>query len=237
MAADDPRTTGRSRDSAISATLEALRRRDRPHGQGGSGDATEASIMTATERLLATTPLHQLSVTDIVREAKISRGTFYFWFSSKFAVVIALLAEAMDEMYDASLPIMSHPEGASYDDALRTGVRAAAEVWERHRFVLRAAVQHWHNDREIRTVLFDIVDWLSTALGELISRGRAEGAMGPGPPANELAATLIWSSQYCLYIADLQDDQPDAYNTTTETLAWLWTKTLAPGAEFARGEG
>ena len=221
----------------LSATLEALRRRDRPHGQGGSGDATEAAIMAATERLLATTPLHELSVTEIVRAAKISRGTFYFWFSSKFAVVIALLAEAMDEMYDASLPIMSHPEGTSYDDALRTGVRAAAEVWERHRFVLRAAVQHWHNDPEIRTVLFEMVDWLSTALAELISRGRAEGAMGPGPPAKELAATLIWSSQYCLYIADLQDDQPDAHNTATETLSWIWTKTLASEPNSARGEG
>jgi AcrR family transcriptional regulator len=189
------------------------------------------------ERSLATTPLHELSVTDIVREAKISRGTFYFWFSSKFAVVMALLAEAMVEMYDAALPIMSHPDGASYDEALRSGVRAAAGVWERHRFVLRAAVQHWHNDRDIRTVLFEIVDWLSSGLGELISRGRAEGAMEPGPPARELAATLIWSSQYCLYIADLQDDQPNAFITTTETLSWLWTRALAPSAELARGEG
>jgi hypothetical protein len=43
--------------------------------------------------------------------------------------------------------------------------------------------------------------------------------------------------QYCLYIADLQGDQPDARNTTTETLPWLWTKTLAPGAQFERGDG
>jgi AcrR family transcriptional regulator len=213
-------------DSAISATLETLRRRDRPHGQGGSGDATEASIMAATERLLATTPLGKLSVTDIVREAKISRGTFYFWFSSKFAVVIALLAESMDEMYEASLPIMSHPDGESYDEALRTGVQAAAEVWERHRFVLRAAVQHWHNDADIRTVLFELVDWQSTALAEVIERGRAEGAIAPGPPAKELAATLIWSSQYCLYIAGLQDDRA-AHDTTTDTLSWLWTKALS----------
>jgi hypothetical protein len=61
--------------------------------------------------------------------------------------------------------------------------------------------------------------------------------MGSGPQASELAATLIWSSQYCLYIADLQDDQPDVHNTTTETLSWLWTKTLAPSAQFERGDG
>ena len=207
----------------ISVTLEALRRRDRPHGQGGSGDTTETAIMAATNRLLATTPLNELSVSDIVREARISRGTFYFWFSSKFAVVIALLAEAMDEMYDAALPIMSHPDGTSYDDAFRRGVGAAAEVWERHRFVLRATIQHWHNDKDIRTVLFEIVDWLSTALGAVIDRGRAEGAIGPGPSAKQLAATLIWSAQYCLYIGDLQDE----HAAVTDTLSWIWTKALS----------
>jgi hypothetical protein len=47
----------------------------------------------------------------------------------------------MDETCAAALPIMSRPEDP-YDDAFCTGVRAAAEVWERHRLVLRAAVQH-----------------------------------------------------------------------------------------------
>jgi hypothetical protein len=106
----------------------------------------------------------------------------------------------MDEKCDAALPIMSHPED-TYDDAFCTGVRAD--------------VQHWHNDRDIRTVLFAIVDWLSTALGELTRRGRAEGAMGPGPQASELAAP----------------------NTTTETLSWLRTKTPAPDVQFERGDG
>jgi hypothetical protein len=38
------------------------------------------------------------------------------------------------------------------DDAFCTGVRAAAEVWARHRFVLRAAVPHWQNDWGARGV-------------------------------------------------------------------------------------
>ncbi len=51
----------------------------------------------------------------------------------------------MDETRAAALPIMSRPEDP-YDDAFCTGVRAAAEVWEHLRFVLRAAVLHWQDD-------------------------------------------------------------------------------------------
>ena len=44
----------------------------------------------------------------------------------------------MDETCAAAWPIMSRPEDP-YDDGFCTGVLAVAEVWERHRFVLRAA--------------------------------------------------------------------------------------------------
>ena len=43
--------------------------------------------MSATERLLADVPLHQLSVEQILAEAGVSRRTFYVYFGSKFAVV------------------------------------------------------------------------------------------------------------------------------------------------------
>jgi hypothetical protein len=31
------------------------------------------------------------------------------------------------------------------------------------------------------------------------------------------------------------DQKCDAHITTTETLSWPWTKTMAPGAQFGRG--
>jgi len=65
---------------------------------------------------------------------------------------------------------------------------------ERHRFVLRATIQHWPNDKDMRTVLFELVDWVNTALGAVIDRGQPEGAIGSGPAAQQLAATLIWSA-------------------------------------------
>jgi hypothetical protein len=132
----------------------------------------------------------------------------------------------MDEMSAAAIPVMDQVQSNSYENALRAGVEAGAEVWDRHRFVLRAAMQHWHNYPDLRTVLFELVDWLSDLLGQTIERGRTEHVISAGPPAKQLAATLIWSSQYCLYIAGLQDDVTVAQAETTDTLSWIWTRAL-----------
>ena len=182
--------------------------------------------MAATERLLTSHALHDLTVADIVREAKISRGTFYFWFSSKLAVVNALVGQAMQEMMDVFEPVLAAEPGTVPD--LRKGVEASARVWINHRYALRAAMQHWHTDPELQRVLFEIIAWMSEKVGDSIEAGRAEGLLPPGPPGRQLAATTIWSSQYCLYIAGLHDGDPNmaSENDILETLVWTWTTAL-----------
>src|SRR4051794_20816602 len=101
---------------------EAARRADRPRGHRGSSDA-EATIFAATERLLATVPLHDVTVADIIREAGVSRATFYFYFSSKFAVVAALLASVMNEIFE-SVRVEREP-GDDPETALRKGLENA----------------------------------------------------------------------------------------------------------------
>ena len=49
-------------------------------------------------------PLHDISVADIIEQAKVARATFYFYFSSKYAVVAGLLVQIMDEIYDVVEP-------------------------------------------------------------------------------------------------------------------------------------
>ena len=72
--------------------LAATRRRDRPRVHGGNSD-TEQAIFAATEELLEQVPLQDLSVAQIIERAGVSRATFYFYFSSKYAVVTGLLAQ------------------------------------------------------------------------------------------------------------------------------------------------
>src|SRR5690349_3276456 len=62
-----------------------------------SGDERERAILQTAERLLEERPLREISVDDLARGAGISRPTFYFYFASKEAVLLALLDRLVEE--------------------------------------------------------------------------------------------------------------------------------------------
>src|ERR1700757_1430011 len=138
--------------------LSAARQSDRPRAHAGSS-ATEQAVFTATEELLDEVPLQDLSVAQIISRAGVSRATFYFYFSSKYAVVSGLLARVMDEIYDVMQPFVRRQGSGSAVavEPLRESLTAAAEVWCAHRAPLRAVMEHWHAVPELRTLWLDVV--------------------------------------------------------------------------------
>ena len=62
-----------------------------------TGDDREHAILVTAERLLEERALHEISVDDLARGAGISRPTFYFYFSSKEAVLLTLLDRMVEE--------------------------------------------------------------------------------------------------------------------------------------------
>src|SRR5687768_6132105 len=62
-----------------------------------TGDERERAILVTAERLLEERALHEISVDDLARGAGISRPTFYFYFSSKEAVLLTLLDRMVEE--------------------------------------------------------------------------------------------------------------------------------------------
>src|SRR4249919_2505391 len=62
-----------------------------------TGDDREQAILATAERLLEERSLHEISVDDLARGAGISRPTFYFYFPSKDAVLLALMDRMVEE--------------------------------------------------------------------------------------------------------------------------------------------
>src|SRR5207245_10784385 len=62
-----------------------------------SGDERARAILQTAERLLGERPLRDISVDDLARGAGISRPTFYFYFASKEAVLLALMDRLVEE--------------------------------------------------------------------------------------------------------------------------------------------
>jgi len=214
--------------------LVATRSGDRPRAHGGSSD-TELAILEATERLLADVPLHDLSVAQIIQAAGISRATFYFYFSSKFAVVSGLLARVMEGIFEVVQPFVRRDESVAPDQALRDSLEASIGLWASHRPALRAIHEHWNTTDELRGLWTSVVSRFTDAVADEIERERKAGLAPPGPDAHQIAATLLWGTERCLYVAGLGVDPnlPDETHTLEPLLA-LWSGALYGGAGAPR---
>ena len=184
--------------------LEATRRADRPRTRDGSSEIEE-QIFAATEELLADVGLGDLGVSEICRRAGVARGTFYFYFSSKHAVVAGLLARVMDEIFVGMTPFAggTRTGDVAPAQALEAGLRAGWTVWTEHRLLLRATSEHWAQVPEIRELWMSVMERFTDAIAGEIERERAAGMAPPGIESRRLASLLLWSAERHAYVAGL----------------------------------
>jgi TetR/AcrR family transcriptional regulator, ethionamide resistance regulator len=198
---------------------------DRPRKHTGGSEA-EHAILDATERLLGQTSLHELSVAQIIESAGISRATFYFYFSSKFAVLTALVERAIAEILSVSRQVLDRTAGLPTAAAMRQRIEASAGIWDANRAVLQATVENWNSIPELRVVWLRALDGLTDALAAEIDRERARGRAPAGAASRALASTLVWTTERCLYVAALSDGTDlDA----VEALTAIWLGAMYGG--------
>ncbi|MGE4425420.1 MAG: TetR/AcrR family transcriptional regulator [Solirubrobacteraceae bacterium] len=200
-----------------------------PSGPPGPASSTklEESIFAATERLMQEEAFGDLSVAQILREAEVSRATFYYYFSSKFSVLVGLLDRAMEDVFSTVQPFLERPAEEEPRAALERSLRAVTEAWRRHRLVLQATNHHWHAVPELRALWLQIVERFVVAGAEEIEREREAGLLRAGPSGRELAAALFWGTERVLYIAGLGVESAFADESSThEALVSMWVGTL-----------
>jgi AcrR family transcriptional regulator len=231
VAPSDSNTGGARRRAALDASpLAATRAGDRPRAHGGTSEV-ELAVFVATERLLADVPLHDLSVADIIAEAGISRATFYFYFSSKYAVVSGLLARVMGEIYEVVQQFVQRPADVEPQAALRNSLQAAIALWASHRPALRAIHEHWNATDELRSLWTSVVEQFTLAVAAELDRERKARLAPPGSDSKALAAALLWGTERCLYVAGLGVDARLPTETETlEPLMAIWTGAMYGGA-------
>jgi AcrR family transcriptional regulator len=193
----------------------------RPRARDGSTNA-EQQIFAATERLLAKVAARDLSVAQILEEAKISRGTFYHYFSSKWEVIIALATTVMEDIH-GWIELFSGGGEEPRDEALRRAIEEGARIWGEHRAVLRAIVEHWREVPELRKMWLRLMERYIVEIAEEIDRDRNAGLAPPGPDSRVLAGALMWSTANTLYIAGLDEaDSLPSEEAVLDSLFRLW---------------
>lgn len=168
--------------------------------------ATRQAIIDAAEKLWSERGFDAVSVDEICQEARVAKGTFYFYFPRKEHLLVilrydrltpregefeALLASALSTAEICSALVIDIGKRASaMDKALVT--RAVEESLRRHREVGKLE----GGDRYLRTFFRPIFE-----------RGQMRGEVDPSWDANVLAGTLGWAVLQAIF-GWAQDHKP-----------------------------
>jgi TetR/AcrR family transcriptional regulator, ethionamide resistance regulator len=197
------------------------RRADPP--TGAASDLREA-ILVATARLLADHSFADLAVSDILNSAGVSRGSFYFYFDSKQAVLGELVRRAVAQGHAAAAPWLANP--ADPVTALRAGITAGAELWQASAPVLRAIVENWRTDPRLTALWLEQMQTFTDATIAQISADPRARQRLTGQNIAAVASALTWLGERLYYLAATGTPPFDNQDTLVNTLLHFWTSAL-----------
>lgn len=182
------------------------------------------TILAATAGLLAERSFTDLAVSDILRTAVVSRGSFYFYFDSKQAVLAELVRRAVGRGHTAAEPWLASP--ADPIAALRAGITAGAELWQASAPVLRAIVENWHADPRLTELWLEQMRTFTDAtIAQIAADPRATRNLA-GQDIAAVASALTWLGERLYYLAATGTPPFDNTDTLVSTLLHIWTSTL-----------
>jgi TetR/AcrR family transcriptional regulator, ethionamide resistance regulator len=211
------RTTG-----ATGPARRQQARRARPAG-GESPDLREA-ILSATASLLADKQFGELAVSDILRTAGVSRGSFYFYFDSKQDVLAELVRRAVAQGHAAASPWLARP--VDKIAALRAGTAAGAALWQANAPVLRAIVENWRTDPRLTDLWCQQMQTFADAALDQVSGDDDVIERLGGVDIAAVVSSLTWLSERLYYLAAVRTPPFDNQDTLVETLVRIWAATL-----------
>jgi TetR/AcrR family transcriptional regulator, ethionamide resistance regulator len=195
--------------------------------------APEIAVFAATEQLLATQPLHEISVEAILDRSGISRAAFYYYFSSKYDVVANLAAAALEEIIH-HLDAWTGDHDASPSEVLRSSLQSGIKLWVDHGLLLAATIENMHSAPELGAVWIQHLERLTSLIAREIDRERADGTAPDGVPAEAVAGVLVWASERLLYLGLRGvDDALPSVEAAGDALLSLWSAAIYGSADHA----
>jgi len=190
-----------------------------------SGDERQAAILGTAVRLLAKKKFNDISVDDLAKGAGLSRPTFYFYFTSKDAVLLALidpLIQQADTGFDGAM--MALP--ADPRRAFREGISTFFTAFGSHSVVARAGTEALATSPDFRAVWSAFMQKWIDYTTQSIEAERAAGAAPVTIPAADLAVSLNLMNERMMFGA-FADEQPGlARERIVDTLAHIWVSSV-----------
>jgi TetR/AcrR family transcriptional regulator, ethionamide resistance regulator len=181
--------------------------------------------MQTAERLLEERSLGEISVDDLARGAGISRSSFYFYFSSKDAVVLTLIDRMVDEAThsrDRALERLSKDPVAGWRETIKIFYRTLGS----HRAVIRAASDLSATNAEARTLWAQIMEGWTVHVIERIEAERERGAAVSGTEPRALATALLQMNERVMRAIFVEETPAVAEDQVIDTLSHIWLSSI-----------
>ncbi len=189
------------------------------------GDANEQAILETLERLLAETPLGEISVEAIATGAGISRSSFYFYFASKEDVLLTLvdglLGDLQQSVEAAAAGVADDPRAA-----VAAGITATERLWREHTAVVRAVVETSAVNPDVRAVWDAVLHRFVVVNAAVIRAERERGAAPDGPAPEALATALVLLNERTYSAEALGSATALPAGAATEVLIEIWLRAI-----------
>ena len=166
----------------------AEQRRRRP--QLRKGDARELALLDATEELLGSGSVEDLTVEAISKRAQVSRTAFYFYFASKEEAVGRLGERYLAEILEAAAPAFD-PE-IPLEQGIRAGIENQVEVWGKHGRALAAVADLAGSDPTIRELWTNAIEAFVEPVRERMAAAQRERGERPSRHNRVRAEAVVW---------------------------------------------
>lgn len=190
-----------------------------------SGDEREAAILATAERLLEGKKFADISVDDLAKGAGLSRPTFYFYFPSKEAVLLALLEPLIaqaDKGFDGAIESLP----ADPRRAFREGIRIFFTAFGSHSVVARAGTEALATSPDIRTIWSEFMQKWINQTAALIEYERGRGAAPVNIGALDLATSLNQMNERAMTATLVAEEGAVAQDRLVDTLAHIWLTSI-----------
>lgn len=190
-----------------------------------SGDERQEAILITAETLLSRRSLDDISIEDLATGAGISRPSFYFYFSSKDDVLLALLDRVIHEVQQrvATLP---RDFETDHEAAWRRTIGVFVEVFSAHRAVAAAAIGARLRNAEVNELWSTAMQTWVGYTSDVIVAERTRGAAPAGTDAGGLAIALNLMNERVLTAAFSGEAPALDPAAALDVLTGIWIRSI-----------
>ncbi|MCL4746582.1 MAG: TetR/AcrR family transcriptional regulator [Burkholderiaceae bacterium] len=152
-----------------------------------SAPVTEAALLRAAEEVFAASGFVDATVADIVERAKVSRGTFYLYFTNKDDIFATLMSRVVDDMF----VISATRQPGTVRERIEAGNLAFLETFKRHRKLMRSILHVASLDPAMARTLNNLRNQFADRVRRQLERGIGSGKCHPHDPAIASYALVV----------------------------------------------